>query len=244
MKAQNSFDSIAISGLIYRKESGVKEFESVTLNRAILPANLIDPYPHPKLEAWTGRRPDECYEPGGPIPRPPSTLPPPARSTLSFTLGEPVSYGRSGIIFDAADVCVVPRDGNESPTGYLPPLVVKIGRANRCYSLAREAWFYEEMESIQGVAIARYYGCFKMELPPGRFVYPWQESLFKTEDDDDCDEFIDFDEYPMDALRETGVAPHPLLAELIQQERHVFVLVLECLGPRLGTGVWHPEDVQ
>lgn len=243
-KAQNSFDSITIDGLIFRKEHSDKKFESATLNRTTLPVDLIDPYPHPKLEAWNGRRPDECYEPNGPIPRPPSTLPTPAHHTLSFSLGEAVSCGRSGIIFDAADVRVIPRDENDAPTGYLPPLVVKIGRANRCYSLAREGWFYEEMESIQGVAIARRYGCFDMELPPGRFVEPWQDFRFRTDEDAEKDDFIDFDEYSEESMIDAGVAPHPLLVELIREQRRVFILVLECLGPRLGTGRFHSEDVQ
>jgi hypothetical protein len=48
----------------------------------------------------------------------------------------------------------------------LPPLVIKVAARRRSDDLARETWFYEEMEDLQGVAIARCYGFFTAEIDP------------------------------------------------------------------------------
>jgi hypothetical protein len=40
----------------------------------------------------------------------------------------------------------------------------------------REAWFYEEMEYLQGVAIARCYGFFTLEIDPNSEVLDWAVS--------------------------------------------------------------------
>ncbi|KAF8510060.1 hypothetical protein JB92DRAFT_3119365 [Gautieria morchelliformis] len=67
----------------------------------------------------------------------------------------------------------------------LPSLVIKVA-ARRCSDdLVHEAWFYEEMEDIQGVAIARCYGFFTAEIEQNSEVLDWAKS------DADCDEEVD-----------------------------------------------------
>lgn len=44
----------------------------------------------------------------------------------------------TGIVYEAIDVRITPstEQGHPMLTGYLPPLVIKIGRSNRCMSMA------------------------------------------------------------------------------------------------------------
>ncbi|ETW82912.1 hypothetical protein HETIRDRAFT_450635 [Heterobasidion irregulare TC 32-1] len=46
-----------------------------------------------------------------------------------------------------------------------PQLVLKMGRQQRCANPARSAWFYEDMECLQGVAVLRCYGLFSAKIP-------------------------------------------------------------------------------
>lgn len=88
LQAQNTFDTIKIEDLLRRVGNENRTLHSATLSRMNIPENLIDPYPHPDLidsEYMEGfMRPEKFHEPNGPLPRPPSKLPPPAHATLSF----------------------------------------------------------------------------------------------------------------------------------------------------------------
>lgn len=117
--------------------------------------------------------------------------------------------------------------------GSLPPLVVKIGRRNRCQSITREAWFYEEMECLQGIAIARCYGCFEMELGKGQRVAPLVDHPTY---DESYDHIPEFDEYPYKATKDAGISPHPFAHKLIFARNRLFVLILERLGDPLSLG--------
>jgi len=93
--------------------------------------------------------------PNGFPPRPPSILPSPKGLCINLRLGDKVGNGRVGRIH-GVDIL--------DSTGPLPPLVAKFALHGHLYSLEREAWFYEEMESLQNVSIARCYGFFIAEL--------------------------------------------------------------------------------
>lgn len=247
LQAQNTFDTIKIEDLLRRVGNENRTLHSATLSRMTIPENLIAPYPHPDLidsEYMEGfMRPEKFHEPNGPLPRPPSKLPPPAHATLSFKLGRRMASGMTGVVYEAIDVRIAPSpDHGTKPTGYLPPLVVKIGRSNRCMSMGREAWFYNEMESLQGIAIARCYGCFELELQRGMLAEPWQDRLNRTDYDNEYDELPDFIEYPEEALEEKEVDPHPLLKKLIKARNRLCITVLERLGPALEPGVVHPLE--
>ncbi|KAF8508909.1 hypothetical protein JB92DRAFT_3120439 [Gautieria morchelliformis] len=101
--------------------------------------------------------------------RPPSKLPPPGNLCLRVSLdSDRLGYGRVGSVYplriDGADQYA------------LPPLVIKVAGRRRSEDLAREVWFYEELEHIQGVAIARCYGFFTTEIDPNSEVLGWAES--------------------------------------------------------------------
>ena len=78
----------------------------------------------------------------GLTPRPDSQLPPPGQQRLEATVGDPLGYGRSSVVY-ALDNLKLP---NSDPDLIVPSLVVKISRADRVAWMAREAWFYEELE--------------------------------------------------------------------------------------------------
>ncbi|EPQ52947.1 hypothetical protein GLOTRDRAFT_139931 [Gloeophyllum trabeum ATCC 11539] len=98
--------------------------------------------------------------------RPSSTLPEPGNAVLIVRLKEGLGKGRAGAVHDVEIcACSTPFD--------IPPLVVKVANRDFCDDLSKEAWLYEEMESLQGVAVPRYYGYFLAELPPHAKVASW-----------------------------------------------------------------------
>jgi hypothetical protein len=106
---------------------------------------------------------------GGPPARPPSKLPPQGDLCLRLSIdAERVGYGRVGSVY--------PVSIHTSSQYCLPPLVIKVAARRRSPNLAREAWFYEEMEHIQGVAIPRCYGLFTAEIDPNSEVLDWAET--------------------------------------------------------------------
>lgn len=153
--------------------------------------------------------------------------------------------GRSSIVYEALNTRIAPSDLDPSGAsrGYLPPLVVKIGRQSRCQSIVREAWFYEEMQCLQGVAIARYFGCFEVKVGPGRRVGPWEDTKYQL-DAPEPDLVWDFAQYSEDDITECGIAPHPLLSELLEETSAVYITVLERLGHELAFNEKHSYDIQ
>ncbi|KAF8522515.1 hypothetical protein JB92DRAFT_2706296, partial [Gautieria morchelliformis] len=99
--------------------------------------------------------------------RPPSNLPPPGNICLHVSLEpERLGYGRVGSVY--------PLTIDDTNQYGLPSLVIKVAARRRSDDLAREAWFYEEMENIQGVAIARCYGFFTAEIEQNSQVLDWE----------------------------------------------------------------------
>jgi hypothetical protein len=106
---------------------------------------------------------------GGPTPRPPSKLPPQGDLSLHLSItAERFGYGRVGSVY--------PVSIHASGQYCLPPLVIKVASRRRSPNIAREAWFYEEMEHIQGAAIARCYGLFTAEIDADCEVLDWAET--------------------------------------------------------------------
>ncbi|KAF8512466.1 hypothetical protein BU17DRAFT_15563, partial [Hysterangium stoloniferum] len=82
--------------------------------------------------------------------RPPSTLPPPGDLTLEVSVQAKLGEGRVGFVYD------VDKRGT-SGSHAIPDLVIKVARRYQSNNLCREAWFYEEMEHLQGIIVARCY---------------------------------------------------------------------------------------
>ena len=151
--------------------------------------------------------------------RPSSKLPPKGNVTLSCALDDCIGHGSSGVIFGTKSLDLqAPADGAGHGHALLP-LVLKMGRKERCTNLMREAWFYEEM----GVAIPRGYGLFFVKIPDREIrsgLRPWQG------------EYIgDYDPKPNTTPDDDDEA----MAELVWRRNMLFVLVLE----RLEGGCLH-----
>lgn len=158
--------------------------------------------------------------------RRPSTQPPAGSGRLEASLGDYLGHGHSGVVFSLKNVNVL-----EVASGtVVPPLVVKIARLNRVTSLMREAWFYDEMECLQGASIARCYGYFEMELRDNSAKTTLQRLASKYPSSD----FRDMN--PV-LQRDTILGPlHPLLDERSRQRDVLAILILERLGLPLPLG--------
>ena len=105
----------------------------------------------------------------GPPVRPPSKLPPPGDLCLNVSLNpERLGHGRIGSVYSIRV--------DDLPQSSLPPLVIKVSARHRSEKLAREAWFYEEMEHLQGSSIPLCYGFFTAEIKPNTEIMNWEES--------------------------------------------------------------------
>ncbi|KAF8522509.1 hypothetical protein JB92DRAFT_2887325 [Gautieria morchelliformis] len=151
----NAFSSLIVGGLIKINDVQVPLTLSKTISKPGKPLLAT-------VEAFAN--------PGGlPPVRPPSKLPPPGNLCLHVSLEpERLGYGRVGSVY--------PLRIDDSNQYTLPSLVIKVAARRRYDDLAREAWFYEEMEDIQGVAIARCYWFFTAEIEQNSEVLDWAES--------------------------------------------------------------------
>lgn len=99
----------------------------------------------------------------------PSVLDPATAINLEMTLESPrLNYGRIGQVF-AAKVTSISSNSTSSndPSRYnFPPMCLKIVCPNRSRSLAREAWFYEQLDAQgrQGVLTPRCFGFFEADV--------------------------------------------------------------------------------
>lgn len=92
-------------------------------------------------------------------------------TNLVLKLGECIGHGRSGIVFKVKPAGLP----SDAPNATLPPLVAKFGRQHYSKWLLREAFFYEEMQSLQGVVVPWCYGFYSARIPvvPGQGFIPW-----------------------------------------------------------------------
>jgi hypothetical protein len=124
----------------------------------------------------------------GPPPRPPSALPEPGHLRLTLKLGETLGDGRCGVVWATENLSLVDPAGKTVST--LPALVAKIALGRHCKHLVHEASVYEEMESIQGIAVPRCYGYFETSLSDGsdlsvRDEFNYDEGSANDDDDND-----------------------------------------------------------
>ena len=194
----------------------------------------------------------------GPVPpeRPPSNLPPPANMSLALSLGPKIGHGRSGVVFEAS--IDFQSSSREVASFAIPPLVVKISRAGHCNDLRHEAFYYEEMESIQGVIVPRYYCLFETwYTSPGCFVSVTDDQvaydLLQNDSPDDRDSDSSFDsdssdEYDEDSLLELDTSSHTI--QQLYKENFVnsscppvCIIVMERLGDKLPIGQPLRDDI-
>ncbi|KZV85877.1 hypothetical protein EXIGLDRAFT_725449 [Exidia glandulosa HHB12029] len=198
---------------------------------------MVQVYPVKALARNQNPRPGK-FRPDGAAPRPPSTLPPPGDMHLNLQLGKFIGDGRSGIVFEAEQL----PDAVANSEHAFPPLVVKVVRQERCQSGAREAWFYDHLECLQGVVVPRCYGWFELRLTPEWEVPAWSAyptSNSRTDANEGPAEFMSY--HPSD-LREKNIGPSPFMTELAAARDRLFILVLERVGDRFKRQPMDDDD--
>ncbi|EIW83337.1 hypothetical protein CONPUDRAFT_164300 [Coniophora puteana RWD-64-598 SS2] len=122
---------------------------------------------------------------------------------LSLRLGERISRGRSAVTYTVEVISSESGVAGAAPTRPLPvdqQLCIKVARSNRCRTLAREAWFYNQLrdrtpwrkprepdqavaddeKQLQGVIAPRFYGFFAAPISPGLASFPpWSSQDFE-----------------------------------------------------------------
>lgn len=104
--------------------------------------------------------------------RRPSQLPEAGKLKLHLSLGRKIGHGRVARVYEAVVDHV--SSSSELQGMVLPPLVVKVSRSHDARQLAREAYYYDEMECLQGSVIPRYYGFFEATIPGNWDFGPWR----------------------------------------------------------------------
>jgi hypothetical protein len=175
----NAFSSLVIDGLV--------KIDSVDVSLTCFKGISNPPKPVTTSITYFARA-------GGLPARLPSKLPPPGDLCLRVSVTpEPLGHGRVGSVY--------PVKLDDTVQNFLPPLVMKVAARRRSENLAREAWFYEEMENIQGASIARCYGFFTAEIDSNSKVLGWAESDARYNPDeehdilDEGDDFSDEDDH-------------------------------------------------
>lgn len=98
---------------------------------------------------------------------------PSAQIGLQLELDKFIAAGRTGLVYEVHSPSIV-FARNERQL-HVPPLVCKFAARDRNKCILREAWFYDEMQTIQGIAIPRCFGLFEAWLPENtdKDFIPW-----------------------------------------------------------------------
>ncbi|CAL1713708.1 unnamed protein product [Somion occarium] len=188
----NAIASISLVDAVYEPVPGGKSVADLELKRGVATCNKPYIRSEPDIVSDyidSDSDEDDFKETIGPEPpaRLPSKLPPPGKLHASLRLTRRIASGRAGIVFEAE----LDEDASSPKltTASLPRLIVKVCRPTTYYRVSREAFYYEEMESLQGRVIPRYYGLFQTTLEPGVMFRYWKmEKIWGGNDANDSDE--------------------------------------------------------
>lgn len=111
-------------------------------------------------------------------------LPDPALLHIQSDLGSFIAKGGSGIVYEINTPATV-HDARGRKIN-IPPLVCKFAGRVRKKALGREAWVYDELQTIHGVTIPRCFGLFEATLPDDcDFVPRIKESEYDSDSSDE-----------------------------------------------------------
>ncbi|KAG8806094.1 hypothetical protein FRC17_005181 [Serendipita sp. 399] len=151
------FSAITIHGITHSRDGCLT---AVTLNRTqTFPAKLWRGSGSSKPSIWPER---------GMAARP---IPPPSALHLELRIKERLGEGHMGTVYSTEVVSITAADLSTNIdiptlTSELPELCIKIASPIYCRALARDAWYYEQLDAagLQGVTIPRSYGLFSATL--------------------------------------------------------------------------------
>ena len=162
-------------------------------------------------------------------PSPPKTVPPrlvtqepspaPAPAVLEFdlNLGHAIDPVHGSGVIHATSLSTDPQT--------ISQFTLKFASRNRNKNLLREAWFYDELQSLQGATVPRCYGYFHAILPANWTVIPWQDPGSEENDAELTDDAFK-------PLGEFNMSCRPVLARF-ERGRCLGLLLLERLGDPL-----------
>ncbi|CAL1706348.1 unnamed protein product [Somion occarium] len=179
--------------------------------------------------------------------------------SLHLTLGNKIGRGRVGRVYEAT--VDLTKSSPELSNMVLPPLVVKISRRHDAKRLAREAYYYEEMECLQGCVIPRYYGLYQTVIQPSMEFLPWAHDKVnrspgchgdysdkddsdpgsESDSESDCDDDSDKDKDDEDSEDSEVYSSDE---EELPTPTMVSILILERVGGRLPLGKPLPAGIQ
>ncbi|EIW83364.1 hypothetical protein CONPUDRAFT_136412 [Coniophora puteana RWD-64-598 SS2] len=120
---------------------------------------------------------------------------------LSLKMGKRISGGGGGVAYEAEVLTSDAEGSSVTPSDPSPleqKLCIKVARANRCRTLAREAWMYRKLSGLRGIIAPHFYGFFAVDLPETHRPFPPKDDLVRLErDDPTVDEFLPDDD-PVD----------------------------------------------
>ncbi|KAG2006750.1 protein kinase subdomain-containing protein PKL/ccin3 [Coprinopsis cinerea AmutBmut pab1-1] len=134
-----------------------------------------------------------------------------ANGTLELSLLGRIAEGRIGVTYIAKVVSAT--HAPLVPQARLPDTVcLKFAKPKFSRSLAREAWVYEQLDSLQGISIPNFYGFFSssmVEQPafPNLEFTPWTDRKHQIEEIDSPPS--DIDEFPSPDWLADDVPPYP-----------------------------------
>ncbi|KIP05081.1 hypothetical protein PHLGIDRAFT_169277 [Phlebiopsis gigantea 11061_1 CR5-6] len=141
--AQNALETTKLNGLLAQDgPSSGHSPTTVELRRVSIPDDLVKP----KVCEFAEDEDEAPYFRKYLVPRQPSQLLAPGRQLLEATVGRRLGYGRSSAVHALEQVTI---SGHDSDTA-VPSFVVKISRLAHVAWLAREEWFYDELERFEG----------------------------------------------------------------------------------------------
>ncbi|KAF9513495.1 hypothetical protein BS47DRAFT_1393212 [Hydnum rufescens UP504] len=213
--ALNAISALTIHGL-FTDSGGTNS--PIILHRTVAPLDLV---PFLNLVAG-GVRDDKPPKPY--IPRPPSTLPEPGDLHVHLIFGEKKGWGRSSFVHEVN----ISRQRLFQPI--FLPLFSRSHDLKRRAEIAREAWFYDELECLQGVVLPRCYGWFEAELAEGQSFDHWTRATGRSSETENSNP-----EWRFKGSKQ--------LTEMSDSRNYVSVLLLEKLGDTLPIGVPLADDL-
>ena len=173
-----------------------------------------------------------------------------AQGTLEVSLLARILEGRMGVTYSTHVISATASDGTDITNTFPESVCLKFAKPQHCRSLAREAWFYEQLADCQGISIAHCHGFFSStfseQTDTPNSLLPWCDLEYPSEPDDEdganlpwtpvvsadwlpddrpCDEYWDTRNFKRDSPWNTWNFSS-------QESPTISVLVLELLGER------------
>lgn len=149
----------------------------------------------------------------------------------TLKVGSRIGSGHSGYVYSLDPVEADPS---------LPPLVVKFGVQGFNKFILREAWFYDEMQTLQGEVIPWSFGLYRAVIPEGTSFVPWLESTSGRQNDESIEGLLEY-------LGNFKPEYAELVSSFADDPQHcVTALILERVGELylpFGGGTAIPEEI-